>query len=350
MSSNDARVHRVVEQSRAMDAEMRALLRKVFSGDLDENVTAREAATELLRVARPHQLQMPMVTKYLKAGLKAQHALSFRGKLVEQSELSALRVRTPNWALNDKSIAYKFIDQLGYARPWSRGRPVGFDDIRPVDRTVVKPANGAGSLGVYLAFGPEKIRHAKDGEMFFSWEKVREHASLLLRNSRLKKDSWIQEEMILEESNSETAASDLKFYSFYGEVAFVTEVRRTEGEPAVFDFFSPDGDRLKNAPFSWEFPRFREGKGVQEHEVRAVEEISSAIPYPYMRIDMLRGSEGLVFGEFTPRPGSAGRVKPGWDRRLGEAWVLAEHRLRQDLLAGRDFRAFKSVTGGLSAS
>lgn len=346
MDSSDMQVHQLTEQSRAMDAEIRAGLRNVLSRDLDEDASARGAAAELLEVARPHQLQMQWVARYLKAGLKARHAVSFRGKVVEQSELSALGARTPNWALNDKAIAYKFIDELGYSRPWTRGKVVGLKYIEPVSRTVVKPAAGAASLGVYLIFAPDKIRHAKDGMVFSSWGEAREHAADLLRNRKLKRDSWIQEEMILEEADSETPASDLKFFSFYGEVAFIIEIRRTADEPISADFFSPDGSRLKNSPFSWSVPRFREGRGVQEDEVSTVEEISSAIPYPYMRIDMLRGSEGLVFGEFTPRPGSAGRVKPGWDRRLGEAWVLAEHRLREDLLRGRDFDAFKSVTGG----
>jgi len=57
---------------------------------------------------------------------------------------------------------------------------------------------------------------------------------------------------------------------------------------------------------------------------------------------MLNGHDGLVFGEATPRPGSYHLFKTEYDRKLGEAYKMAEARLTRDLLNGKKFDEFTS--------
>jgi hypothetical protein len=65
---------------------------------------------------------------------------------------------------------------------------------------------------------------------------------------------------------------------------------------------------------------------------------------------MLRGEDGLVLGEFTPRPGKYEDFTPAWDRSMGEAWVRADSRLTEDLLGGKGFAAFVQSTGAVQGA
>ncbi len=69
------------------------------------------------------------------------------------------------------------------------------------------------------------------------------------------------------------------------------------------------------------------GLGVTEEEVKMAEQISKKIPAPFIRIDFLRGEDGLVFGEFTPKPGNYDEFDDETDRILGDYFLKAETKL-----------------------
>lgn len=60
-----------------------------------------------------------------------------------------------------------------------------------------------------------------------------------------------------------------------------------------------------------------------------------------MRIDFLKSKNGMVFGEFTPRPGGYEQFNDEIDRWLGEYFLKAEGRLVIDLLNGKNFDYYK---------
>lgn len=85
------------------------------------------------------------------------------------------------------------------------------------------------------------------------------------------------------------------------------------------------------------------GKGFTQQELAQVNEISRQIPSPFMRIDFLRGENGLVFGEFTPKPGNYDEFEETIDRWLGDCFLGAENRLVTDMLQGKKFDAFSDI-------
>lgn len=302
----------------------------------------REQLRQLLAVASPHHVRDVMLHRMRQEKMYVGRGLSFMGSVVAKTEVGRLGGRLPGWPLSNKQRAFEFIDLLGVRRPSTPGAPTPFDDLELTPGTVVKPARGSGSLGCYLVFAEDVVVHVKDGKHLSGREEIQRHARWVLRDkssaTSASQDLWSVEELVLHDTAAHQPAIDLKFWTFYGKVAFISEINR---HPETrWDFWSPDGQRIE-PPGGWKATRY-EGVGVKPEHVELVERISLEIPYPFMRIDMLLGEDELVFGEFTPRPGSSNVLTPQWDRRLGEMWGLAENRLQQDLIAGKEFSAYKT--------
>lgn len=302
---------------------------------------------ELLAVASPHHVRDVQLHRMRSKKLYVGRGLSFMGSIVAKTEVARLSGSLPGWPLTNKQAGFEFIDILDVRRPAtpSRAKPMADIELRP--GTVVKPAAGSGSKGVYLVFDEDEIFHAKDGQKLRDKNALEQHAQGILKDrsspTSAKRDLWNVEELILSDSANRRPAIDLKFWCFYGKVAFVTEINRYP--ETRWDFWSPEGERIE-APGRWKAVR-HDGQGFDPEDLEIVKRISSEIPYPFMRIDMLRGEGELVFGEFTPRPGSANVLLPEWDRKLGEMWGVAENRLQMDMLKGKDFSAYRVFTDRL---
>lgn len=301
----------------------------------------REQLRQLLDVASAHHVRDVLLHRMRREKMFVGRSLSFMGSLVAKTEISRLGGALPGWSLNNKQQAFEFLDLLDIRRPASPGAPKPFAELTLSPGTVVKPATGSGSMGCYLVYAEDDVVHVKDGKKFTTRDALTTHAFAVLKDkssaTSATKDQWIVEELILRDAEAHQPAIDLKFWTFYGKVAFVSEINR---HPTTrWDFWSREGERIQ-PPGAWK-ATLHEGQGIRPEHVELVERISLEIPYPFMRIDMLSGEDGLVFGEFTPRPGSANVLTDQWDRRLGEMWGLAENRLQQDLLKGKDFSAYK---------
>jgi hypothetical protein len=83
------------------------------------------------------------------------------------------------------------------------------------------------------------------------------------------------------------------------------------------------------------------GQGAIQSELDLASDISLKIPAPFIRIDFLRSDNGLVFGEFTPKPGNYDDFDEKTDKWLGDYFLEAQGRLNNDLLYGKDFSAFQ---------
>lgn len=306
-----------------------------------------EEVQPLLDQASPHHVTHNVLRRIERQGLSIRRGLSFSAQMIAMSEARRLSVLRPSWQLDAKNSAYAFLDRLDVRRPQSDSRAYRFAEIPEQIPGVVKATKSTGARGCYLIFSPEKIVHVKDNKTFTSLEEYRAHAEGLMSGAggtRKLPDRWMVEELILEDSQTTTAARNLKFYCFYGEVLFMQESRR---EPDLeVTFWTPDGQPTVTGRY--EELAF-DGVGLTTAQVETVARISREIPHPFMRIDMLNGEDEMVFGEFTPRPGSFDEFNDHWDRAMGEAWARAESRILEDLLRGKRFDAYLESTGLLGA-
>ncbi|GFZ84616.1 ATP-grasp fold amidoligase family protein [Nesterenkonia alkaliphila] len=332
-----------IELMRRADQAVQRSLSRMLSPEALQNGGEEHLAQlrELLSVASPRHVRDVQLHRMRKHKLYVGRSLSFMGSIVAKTEVGRLSGSLPGWVLTKKHIGYEFMDILDVRRPETFGPAKPFKDVQLTAGTVIKPSAGSGSKGVYLVFSEDEIFHAKDGEQFADRASLEQHAQAILKDrssaTSAKRDLWKVEELILSDTEHRRPAVDLKFWCFYGKVGFVSEINR---HPETrWDFWSPEGERI-DAPGRWNAVRY-EGAGFDPEHLKLVERISAEIPYPFMRVDMLRGDGELVFGEFTPRPGSSNVFTPEWDRKLGEMWGLAENRLQKDLIKGKEFSAYR---------
>src|SRR5690606_13679613 len=71
--------------------------------------------------------------------------------------------------------------------------------------------------------------------------------------------------------------------------------------------------------------------------------LSSAIPQPFMRIDLFSSVNGVYFGEFTPFLGGFSMFWKSWDERLGMMWLDAQERMEGDMRSGALFKLYDEI-------
>lgn len=339
------------QQLRALDDQMSQLVLDTIREDKAPPQGTQDPGwmhrtQDLLDVVSPAHLPHHFLRVVERKKLKVRRGLSFKSFMVQESESRRLGLSSTSWLLDQKLAAYRFIDELGVRRPAAELRALPFDELSLAAPMVVKPRRSTGSKGCYLITSESSIVHVQDGKHFTSLSAMRDHAHELMKrgkDGRALPDRWMSEELILEDRAAGTAASDLKYFCFYGEVLYILEVQRLDGR-SKYSFRRPDGTPF--IPGSWKYEYF-DGQGTTDAQMEQARQISLQIPHPFCRIDMLRGEEELVFGEFTPRPGGFHRFSSEWDRRMGEAWARAQNRLERDLLAGKSFEPFVRATGVL---
>jgi hypothetical protein len=299
----------------------------------------RERVQQFLDFAPPETIAHPQLRVLEKYGLSIRRGLSFHTIMIQRSEGRRIGVRDVAWTLDSKTVGYRFADQLGLRRPVADLTHRRLTEITPQPMQVVKPLRSTGARGVYLVFAADRILDMRAGDKLSSRDQAVERAQQLMADQRRRlPDRWITEELILDRGKP---ARDLKFFCFYGEVLFVQEIERHPTFRACF--WSPDGSAIETGKRTG----LTNGYGVTKEQVAFAESISSQIPAPFLRIDMLRsGKRDLVVGEFTPRPGQFEQFDERTDRLMGETWLRAERRLLDDALAGKQFPAFNAATEG----
>lgn len=286
-----------------------------------------------------------LVTRTQRGGLKLAGAGSFRNEMTRSFEAAKLGSPSATYFLNEKLAGYAFADALGVPRPkvFQVNKP--FEEVLVKCPQVIKPSDSAGGSGVYLCFSDGHIRHAQNGDIFYTWNEFSEHAKkLLLRRLQRRRsvNSWFSEELLVEPDDSAVAAHDFKVYCCYGAPQLGLEIWRHPHKS--YRFYTPDG---KAVPMSEIAPGLvgtvKESNAHHaplEH-FRAAAEISNNLPAPFVSVDFLVTSRHRYLGEFTPKPGIFGQYSSNWDRQLGEETLRAEHRLTKDLLNGKEFDSFK---------
>lgn len=295
---------------------------------------------KLSHVVKKEYLSHGFIKHFERRKIKLNNAFSFKEIMAEKSQLRNYKFREYSWKLDKKTNAYPFMQDIGLRTPKTDSNTYKLSDIdEPTSPTVIKPIQSTGSAGVYLIFDKNVILSAREGTYLNSWDELQADAINRLDNwekgksGSILKDEWMIEELVLSAPNSTIPPSDLKFYCFYGEVVLVLETNRLHKK---FCFWDANMNLIN--PFTNYEPY--EGKGFTQEHINLVAEASSKIPAPYIRMDMLNGHDGLVFGEATPRPGGYHLFNNEYDRILGQAYQTAEARLTRDLLHGKKFDEF----------
>ncbi|HEY4599684.1 MAG TPA: ATP-grasp fold amidoligase family protein [Cerasibacillus sp.] len=268
------------------------------------------------------------------------HVSSFRGSLNRRMrEKQLAHEPLPEWLLDDKQKAYTFVEQLGIRTPWVADTTYKLEDLPTREGVVIKPADGAGSRGVYLVKTIHDIVDLKRSKQLTSWDELLESMQKDLHINWVDQDEWLMEELILEDPETTIPARDVKFYTFYGKVGIILEIQRYP--EAKYCWWTETGQRIHVGKYT---EQVFKGKGVTPEEMVMVEELSKQIPAPFVRIDFLRSHNGLVFGEFTPKPGNYDEFNKEIDQLLGDYYIDAENRLTNDLLVGKRFEGFKAFS------
>lgn len=245
-------------------------------------------------------------------------------------------IELPEWKLDHKVEGLRFARALGLQTPELYQANVTIKDVIPRKNSVIKPVDNAAMRGVFIVYAENNILELKTGKTISLWEQLVAHIHLLLKEKKLQSDNWLVEEYIADSNNDPSL--DIKFYTFYGQVGWITEILRL---PEIkYHVMDAGGNTISSKYTAKE--RFT-GGGVSKEEIALAEKVSLEIPAPFIRMDFLRSSSGLCFGEFTPRPGIVGGLSRKRDHLYGTFFHQAEARLYKDLLKGKRFNKYHKV-------
>lgn len=288
-------------------------------------------AQELMYLLDAGQISEPKVRSYPAQNFTL--PASYKTALVNRSYQKSV-TKPAEWVINDKLVAAEFAKNLSLKRPVMLQGPVSIDEIQIKPGIVIKPLYGSGTTAVYLFREDARIIEAASNDTLQSVaeliERLRDYTDLT------GYDEWLVEEYVAGDSNEHVR--DLKFYCFYGETGVIHEVKRLPETRHCW--WDPEGNKIMTGKLD---DRQFIGEGFSEEELALAEQVSLEIPAPFVRIDFLKGKDGLFFGEFTPRPGSYHAFNKTVDTKLGHLYLEAEARLTEDLLNGKSFDAYKQT-------
>lgn len=302
-----------------------------------------QRASELLGNAEPGLVGSSTFFRRLqRSGLVTAAAASFKYRIVESYERYRLGAQDPGWFLDNKVVASEFAKSLGYRTPLKNSAPLAFDDITPSERTVVKVTDGSSGRGCFLVHSLCEIWDVGHKRLYESWDDLRRDLASDLREQgrSLEDHIWIVEDLLYSSKERKRPARDIKCFSFYGQVELVRVIERF---PDVRTYHW-DGEGNPVEPLEKREAKLRRPGEFPSEAVDVAARLSRHVPAPFLRIDLLEGSQENYFGEFTPWPGTFAVKTREWDERLGMAWVEAEDRLRRDLLSGVQFPQFLEIT------
>jgi hypothetical protein len=268
--------------------------------------------------------------------------LSFNGLLrayVNQSRAKRAQTKVggPAFVLNSKLIAHDFARRMGVRVPRiiSVGRKLS--QLRFLPNTFVKPLSEAQSRGVFYVSARGEIVYLDGNRRFSDQSTAKEFAKELLREQTVLKDKWMEEELIGGDTEG-SIARDLKFYMFYGRVGLVLETLRV---PTVRRcWYNGEGKAVSVGKYD---DLLFEGKGNYQPAQALAQELSLAIPAPFVRIDFLLRDGDIYFGEITPSPSGSSQLNAETDARLGLEFAQSMTRLTYDLSYGKIFSKFNET-------
>ncbi|QBI20741.1 hypothetical protein ER308_15005 [Egibacter rhizosphaerae] len=245
------------------------------------------------------------------------------------------RKDNPLVAVIGKQAARRVLESLGAPVPRHHDVLGSLREVTPSHLTeprVLKPVSGSSSHGV-AALVPDGSGRGWHDVLAGTSETFEELIARLEGIARKRRvgEQWLVEELLLHPDEDPRPANDVKVYAFRGEIGCVLLQRAA---PRRYRWFDADWTPVDVGKYR---DRIDETLAPQDPEgaLRLAADISSALPIPFMRVDLYDSSRGLVVGELTPLPGKADRFDPAWDEHLGTLYERAESRLLTDMLDWR---------------
>lgn len=263
---------------------------------------------------------------------------SFNYKVLEATrtrmQLRDYGFSDPAFSINRKDATHAWLARLGVR---SASLLASYDSPEQIEwdalpeRCVVKPARGNSSTGVYLL-----VRHG-DGWREIAQGRELSSAALGAELTALFEDGTVRGPVLVEELVDDPRAPeggpiDYKVHTFFGRAGLIEAKLRLPdgtGEPISWwciydDTWSPIGNAFNDLHYNGSIPPPHDPQGLLNIACR----VSSAIPRPYLRVDLMEDSAGPLVCELTPEPGGVVMVRSDLDRRLGRLWEDADVRLR----------------------
>ncbi|WP_254846677.1 ATP-grasp fold amidoligase family protein [Oceanobacillus sojae] len=326
-----------IEQKRLADHNFRNLLEAAARQFQQEETAFKQRIfTKVLAGVKEHASEFMARAGLTKDAISLADVASYRSCMNMRVRQYQLLGTLPEYELDDKQTAYRFIKKQSIRIPDSPEEIYTIETLPEKENIVIKPAEGAGGRGVYIVYASSDIISVKTGEKLSNWSLLKHRMEKDLLENKVEQDAWRIEELILEDAANKVSGRDVKFYCFYGKTGVILEIIRT---PEIkYCWWNGKGERIQTGKYD---DKAFEGLGVLQEEIEMAERISKMIPSPFMRIDFLRSEDGLVFGEFTPKPGNYDEFNDNIDTYLGNLFIEAQGKLDKDLLQGKSFEIFK---------
>lgn len=275
------------------------------------------------------QLSGPSFRRYLEAERRTseQWREVFRERRGWKPDLSP----DPRYALIQKLRGKAVVRSAGLAMPevyrtWATIDEIDLDGLP--EHFVLKSAGGATSHGVL------PVRREGDGFRVISTDKVLSAPEITAyltakRAAGKVRAPFFAEEFLTGVTGSEIL-EDVKIYAFYGEIGHVLlRAVGTHGDSSSVRYRYLDEKGIDLGPVSRSNPvdPTIPVPGQLPEMIRVARELSQAARIPFLRVDLYETDRGVMFGEFTPRPGGEQEYVPEHDRALGVLWEQARLRL-----------------------
>ena len=316
----------------------------------NENEKYRESLLEIFNVLTPEDFDYEAFTEVNQLRFPIMQASSLRQQFVRRRRMKQLGLVPDRWLVISKQLGFRFADMLGLKHAYTEfGHSL--DSLRSLTcrkDIVVKPNISHDSIGAFIVYDENNILTVETQKKLASWEEMIKSIETQLASGRISGDSFAVQTAIYGNSEKKTPPHDLRFYTFYGEIPFVTETVHIPEEEKLTGnytkdyyqwFWDEDGNQIgfvKEKPPEWIEPQ----KPTKEMWEEA-RNISLRIPAPYFRLDFLLGDNELYFDEFCSMTGQGIVIPelefPNWNRSLGSMYLKAEMRLMNDLLNGKRF-------------
>jgi len=233
--------------------------------------------------------------------------------------------------LTHKLAAQELVRSLGVRTPQVYRRWESLDEVDLTglpDELVLKSVGGASSRGVL------PLRREGSGFALLGTDDVLTPEGVRERFARYAERDVVPPFFAEERITGVTGDAlpvDIKVYAFHGEIGQIL-LRRVGrhgvGKTVTTRYVTATGEDLgpvsTTRPYDETIPVPRDLEGV----VETARVLSTAVRLPFVRIDLFESPDGIVFGEFTPRPGGPQKYERAHDERMGLLWEDALVRLR----------------------
>lgn len=288
------------------------------------------------------RLRRRIIHEYRSAWTRQLRSPSFTYKSLEmqrvRTRMRELGTKDPAYLINDKDDAHQWARELGLRAPRLYALLPSIDSVDwpgLPDDVVLKPRRGTSGRGVHLLRREGTRWRELVSQRLLSPEDIIAGYRLLEGGGGVSREVLL-EELVADPRCPDAPSPDYKVMTFYGAVGLIEVKRRPRDAPhdASWKVFDPDWHSLQNPFNDYQTDESIRPPVHADAVLELASRISTAVPRPYLRVDLYEDATGPLLGEVTPEPGGHLDVRPDVDAHLGELWEQAEARLRVRLARG----------------